>query len=80
MPGLVALHMGKPGVAAPHLAKSAAEFEELERVQPRDRTYRHDIARVWTYLGLAEYQQRDFEGAPAGYRKAVATPHRQTSL
>ncbi len=71
MLGLIALHMEKPGVAAPHLAKSAAEFEELERVQPKNRTYKHDIARVSTYLGLAKYQQRDFEGALAGYRKAV---------
>ncbi|MCA1616847.1 MAG: serine/threonine protein kinase, partial [Acidobacteria bacterium] len=62
----------KPGVAAPHLAKSAAEFEELERIQPKSRTYKHDIARVSTYLGNAKYLQRDFEGALAGYRKAVA--------
>ncbi|HEU4594019.1 MAG TPA: protein kinase [Pyrinomonadaceae bacterium] len=72
MLGLIALHMEKPGVAAPHLARSAAEFEELERVQPKNRTYKHDIARVSTYLGLAKYQQRDFEAALAGYRKAVA--------
>lgn len=72
MLGLIALHTEQPGVATPHLAKSAAEFEELERVQPKNRTYRHDIARVATYLGLAKYQQRDFEGALAGYRKAVA--------
>lgn len=72
MLGLIALHMEKPGVAASHLAKSAAEFEELERVQPKNRTYKHDIARVSTYLGMAKYQQRDFESALAGYRKAVA--------
>ncbi len=72
MLGLIALHMEKPGVAAPHLARSAAEFEELERVQPKNRTYKHDIARVSTYLGNAKYQQRDFDGALAGYRKAVA--------
>jgi hypothetical protein len=34
MLGLIALHMEKPGVAATHLSKPAAEFEELERVQP----------------------------------------------
>ncbi len=72
MLGLIALHMDKPGVAATHLAKSAAEFEELERVQPKNRTYKHDIARVVTYLGNAKYLQHDFEGALAGYRKAVA--------
>jgi eukaryotic-like serine/threonine-protein kinase len=72
MLGLIALHMEKPAVAAPHLARSAAEFQELERLQPKNRTYKHDIARVSTYLGLAKYQQRDFEGALAGYRKAVA--------
>ena len=72
MLGLIALHMEQPGVAATHLGKSAAEFEELERVQPKNRTYRHDIARVATYLGNAKYQQHDFEGALAGYRKAVA--------
>ncbi|MET0645533.1 MAG: protein kinase [Pyrinomonadaceae bacterium] len=72
MLGLIALHMEKPGVAAPQLAKSAAEFEELERIQPKNRTYKHDIARVATYLGMAKYQQRDFEGALAGYRKALA--------
>ncbi|HEX7317078.1 MAG TPA: hypothetical protein VF297_24480 [Pyrinomonadaceae bacterium] len=55
MLGHIALHIEKPGEAATHLLKSAAEFEELERVQPKNRTYRHVIARVSTYLGNAKY-------------------------
>ena len=41
MLGLIPLHMEEPRVAAPYLTKSAAEFEEAERAQPKNQTYKN---------------------------------------
>jgi tetratricopeptide (TPR) repeat protein len=70
--GLLALRLKKLDEAVLHLDKSAATFAELEKLEPKNRTYKHDIARVLTFLGLAQFERRDFTGALASYAKAAA--------
>lgn len=70
--GLLAVRLKKVDEAVVHLEKSAATFAELEKLEPQNRTYKHDIGRVLTFLGLAEYERRDFTGALASYAKAAA--------
>jgi non-specific serine/threonine protein kinase/serine/threonine-protein kinase len=70
--GLLAVRLKKLDEAVRHLEKSAAIFAELEKLEPQNRTYKDDIGRVLTFLGLAEYERRDFVGALASYEKAVA--------
>jgi tetratricopeptide (TPR) repeat protein len=69
---LQALRLKKLDEAVRHLELSAATFAELEKLEPQNRTYKHDIARVLTHLGLAEYERREFDGALASYAKAAA--------
>lgn len=73
MLGLIPLHINKPDEAVPYLEAAAAEFASLERIDPKNRTYRHDIGRVLTLLGQAKHQQRRFTDALASYEKAVAS-------
>jgi tetratricopeptide (TPR) repeat protein len=55
-----------------HLEQSFAAFAELEKLDPKNRTYKHDIGRVLMFLGQAKHNQKNFPDALANYEKAVA--------
>jgi tetratricopeptide (TPR) repeat protein len=71
MLGLIALHLNTFDEAAMHLEKSFAAFSELEKLDPKNRTYKHDIGRVLMFLGQAKHNQKNFPDALATYEKAV---------
>jgi tetratricopeptide (TPR) repeat protein len=72
MLGLIALHLQKFDDAATHLEKSFAAFADLEKLDPKNRTYKHDIGRVLMFLGQAKHNQKSFGDALASYSRAVA--------
>ncbi|HLL72168.1 MAG TPA: protein kinase [Pyrinomonadaceae bacterium] len=70
--GNIAVRLKKLDDAVFYLDRSAATFAELEKIEPKNRTYKHDIGRVLMFLGQAKHGRRDFTGALASYDKAVA--------
>ena len=72
MLGLIAVRLKKLNDAVLYLERSSATFAELEKIEPKNRTYKHDIGRVLMFLGLAKHGRRDFTGALESYDKAVA--------
>jgi non-specific serine/threonine protein kinase/serine/threonine-protein kinase len=68
--GMLAVRVKKLDEAIRHLEKSATAFAALEKLEPENRTYKHDIGRVLTFLGQAKYQRRDLAGALASYERA----------
>ncbi|MEY2562492.1 MAG: eukaryotic-like serine/threonine-protein kinase [Verrucomicrobiota bacterium] len=72
MLGVISLHLKNWNDAAAHLEKSFAAFAELEKLDPRNRTYKHDIGRVLMFLGQAKHNQGKFPEALTSYNKAVA--------
>jgi tetratricopeptide (TPR) repeat protein len=72
MLGVIALHLQKFDDAGTHLEKSFTAFTELEKLDPKNRTYKHDIGRVLMFLGQAKHNQKNFSDALASYEKAVA--------
>ncbi len=71
--GVIALHLGKAQDAIVYLQKSLFTLGELEKLDPRRKTYRYDIGRVLMYLGQAKHLQLAFDDALAAYARAVAT-------
>ncbi|HEX8367993.1 MAG TPA: serine/threonine-protein kinase [Pyrinomonadaceae bacterium] len=71
MLGINSNYLKKSDAAVSYLEKSLAAFAELEKSEPNNLTYKDDIGRNLTQLGLTKYQQRDFAGALAAYAKAV---------
>ncbi|HEX8251079.1 MAG TPA: protein kinase [Pyrinomonadaceae bacterium] len=71
MLGVNSNYLKKPDAAVSYLEKSLAAFAELEKSEPNNLTYKDDIARNLTQLGLTKYQRRDFAGALAAYEKAA---------
>ncbi|MDQ4120797.1 MAG: serine/threonine-protein kinase [Acidobacteriota bacterium] len=71
MLGLISNRLGRLNDAVSYLEKSLAIFAELETAEPQNLTYKDDIGRNFTQLGLTKYQQRDFDGALAAYEKSV---------
>jgi eukaryotic-like serine/threonine-protein kinase len=72
MLGLIAIHLNKFDDAALQLEKSSASFAELEKLDPKNRTYKHDIGRVLMFLGQAKHNQKNFPEALASYERAAA--------
>jgi serine/threonine protein kinase len=72
MLGVIALHLQKFDDAALHLEKSFGAFGELEKLDPKNRTYKHDIGRVLMFLGQARHHQKNFPEALASYEKAAS--------
>ena len=72
MLGVIALHLQKFDEASSHLEKSFAAFAELEKLDPKNRTYKHDIGRVLMYLGQVQHNRKNFADALTNYEKAVA--------
>lgn len=70
--GLLAVRVKKVDEAVIHLEKAAERFAELEKLEPQNRTYKHDIGRVLTFLGLAQFERRNFTAALESYAKAAA--------
>ncbi|HVF55617.1 MAG TPA: serine/threonine-protein kinase [Pyrinomonadaceae bacterium] len=70
--GLLAVRLKRLDEAVGYLEKSAAGFAELEKIEPQNRTYKHDIGRVLMFLGQADYERRNFAGAIESYGKASA--------
>lgn len=72
MLGVIALRLQKFDDASSHLEKSFAAFAELEKLDPKNRTYKHDIGRVLMYLGQAQHNRKNFADALTSYEKARA--------
>ena len=70
--GVIALSLGKTEEAVAYLEKSSLAFSELEKFDPKHRTYQHDVGRVLIYLGQARHQQGAFDAALAAYASAIA--------
>ena len=70
--GVIALRLGRLEDTVAYLEKSSAAFSELEKIDPKHRTYKHDEGRVLMFLGQAKHQQRKFPEALATYAKAAA--------
>ena len=68
--GVICVHLQKNDEAVLHLDKATAMLAELQRLDPKSRAYRHDIARVLTSLGRAKHQQKNFDDALASYEQA----------
>ncbi len=71
MLGLVSLRLKKPDEAVGYLEKSSGAFAELEKLNPNNRAYKHDIGRVLIFLGQAKHQQGNFSEALTSYKKAA---------
>jgi non-specific serine/threonine protein kinase/serine/threonine-protein kinase len=72
MLGVIALHLQKFDDASLHLEKSFAAFVELEKLDPKNRTYKHDVGRVLMFLGQAQHNRKNFGEALTSYEKAAA--------
>lgn len=71
MLGVISVRLKQLDEAVSYLEQSATTFAELERNEPLNKTYRHDTGRVFTHLGLAEFERRNFPEALAWYAKAA---------
>jgi len=69
--GLIANKLKNSRDAVSYLEKSLAVFGDLEKAEPNNLTYKDDIGRNFTQLGLTKYEQRDFAGALAAYGRAI---------
>jgi eukaryotic-like serine/threonine-protein kinase len=72
MLGVISLHLKKWDDAEAHLEKTFGAFEELEKLDPKNRTYKHEIGRALMFLGQAKHNKGKFPDALASYEKAVA--------
>jgi serine/threonine protein kinase len=72
MLGVIAVRLQKFDDALSHLEKSFAAFAALEKLDPKNRTYKHDIGRVLMYLGQVQHNRKNFADALTSYEKAVA--------
>ncbi|MGI8657075.1 MAG: protein kinase domain-containing protein [Pyrinomonadaceae bacterium] len=70
--GVICGRLKKNDEAVSYLKKSLVMLTELESSEPQNFTYKGDISRALTYLGLAYYQQRNYADALANYEKAVS--------
>lgn len=62
----------KPGEAIAYLEKAAAIYVELMDKDPLNRGYDADAGTVYTKIGNARWQQRDYTAAFAAFQKSVA--------
>jgi len=70
--GLIAVQGREIDQAVRYLEKAAATFAELERLEPKNTTHKHDIGSTLMYLGQARQQRQDFSGALAEFERAAA--------
>lgn len=71
--GVIALSLGKRDEAVAYLEKSLLAFSELERFDPKHRSYQQDVGRALMFLGQTRQQQREFDAALAAYARAITT-------
>ncbi|HEV2707214.1 MAG TPA: protein kinase [Pyrinomonadaceae bacterium] len=70
--GTAASLLGRPDEAIAYLEKAAAIYLELMDKDPLNRGYDADAAALYTKLGDARWQRRDYPDALAAYQKSVA--------
>lgn len=63
--------LGKPDEGIAHLEKAAAIYVELMDKDPLNRGYDADAATLYTQIGGARWQQRDYPAAFSAYQKSV---------